>query len=132
MDKNEKSLGEIVLIEYKTELTKDDAIFFMDMVASVWSPNFVSKLYKAKPYIKILTEKVSDNYKRFIGLYTAMSYLLSERELIILNGIYGVNKERARLKSVAKLLNLSPERVRQIRNEAEKKIAKKLWVKLKD
>ncbi|MGG3471316.1 sigma factor-like helix-turn-helix DNA-binding protein [Neobacillus pocheonensis] len=61
-----------------------------------------------------------------------MSHVLNEREQIILNEMYGVNKERTYLKTVAELLNLSPERVRQLRNRAEYKMIRRLLVRIKD
>lgn len=103
----------------------------MDMVGSTRSPNVVPKMYRQKPYNKILTEKDSDNYKRFIAIYNAMSIALTERENTILNNIYGINNERANLKTVGEMLNISPERVRQIRNHAEYKIVRRLMIQLK-
>jgi DNA-directed RNA polymerase sigma subunit (sigma70/sigma32) len=119
-------------VDYKNKLTRDDAIFFMDMIEYVWGPNFAPKLYKVKPYTKILNDKNSNNFKRFIRLYKSMSHVLSERELIILDEVYGVNKESTSLKKIAELLNISPERVRQLRNGAENKIGSEILVKLKD
>ncbi|WML28344.1 sigma factor-like helix-turn-helix DNA-binding protein [Neobacillus sp. OS1-33] len=60
-----------------------------------------------------------------------MSHVLSERELTILHALYGLNEERAQLKDVAESLNISPERVRQLRNFAEYKIIRALLVKLR-
>lgn len=113
-------------------ITREDVIFFMDMVGSTLSPNVVPKMYRPKPYFKILMKKGSDDYNRFIGIYKVMIHVLTEREQIILNEMYGVDKESAHLKTVAELLNLSPERVRQIRNQAEYKIIRRLLVQLKD
>ncbi|MFJ7729276.1 hypothetical protein ACIQXV_24525 [Neobacillus sp. NPDC097160] len=107
-------------------LTKDDAIFFMDMVGSVWGPNFKPKLHKSKPYIKILRHKDSAEYKRFIDVYEVMKYILTEKEIVILNEVYGIDKEKSTLQAVADSLNLSFERVRVLRNGAENKIAKAL------
>lgn len=107
-------------------LTRDDVIFFMDMVASSKSPNYVPKLPKIKPYNKILKERNSIDFKRFIRVYKAVRHILSNRELIILDEVYGVNKERSSLKTVGEMLNISPERVRQIRAKAEYKIVDEL------
>ncbi|MCY8938857.1 sigma factor-like helix-turn-helix DNA-binding protein [Peribacillus frigoritolerans] len=116
-------------MDYEKILTKNDAIFFMDMVG--WNPNFIFKSYKKKPYTKLLSQKNSDNYERFIEVYKAMRHVLPEREQIILNEIYGVKKERSTLKKVAELLDISPEHVRQLRNRAEDKIVKEILEKLK-
>jgi hypothetical protein len=67
-------------MDNKNKLTKEDAIFFKDMVDSVWSTNFAPKLYKVKPYAKIRNNKNSNEFKRFIGLYKAMRRVLSERD----------------------------------------------------
>lgn len=108
-------------------LTKDERIFFMDMIGSFYSPNYVPKLYKVKPYSKILKDRSSDKYKLFIEVFKTVRHILSEREMIILDDIYGVNKESSSLKTaVGKSLNISTERVRQILKFAEFKIAKEL------
>jgi DNA-directed RNA polymerase sigma subunit (sigma70/sigma32) len=111
--------------------TRDDAIFFMDMVGSTRSPNFVPpQLGKVKPYKKIVKEKDSIDTKRFIGLYKSIRHRLNEREVIILNEMYGVDKESpATLKTVGQLLNISPERVRQISSLTERNI---VWAMLKE
>jgi hypothetical protein len=109
----------------KDNLTKDNAIFFMDMVGSVLSPNYVPGLYKTKPYKRMLLEKDSD-YQRFIGLFSIMNYVLSKREVFILETLYGVNKEKASILEVSKMLQISHQRVRQIRHDAELKIVREL------
>ncbi|TWE08768.1 sigma-70-like protein [Neobacillus bataviensis] len=115
----------------KSELTRNDVIFFMDMIDSVWSPNFKPQIFKQKPYYKILNQKNSDDYKRFLGVYKAIRHVLTERELTVLDEIYGVDKEGSQLKTIAAILNISPERVRQISKEAENKLAKKLLSQIK-
>jgi len=59
-------------------LTKDDVIFFMDMVGSAKSPNFKPKLYRVKPYYKILDDPYSDELLRFIKIYNK-TYLKEKR-----------------------------------------------------
>jgi DNA-directed RNA polymerase sigma subunit (sigma70/sigma32) len=112
-------------------LNRDHAIFFMDMVGSRKSPNYVPKLPKVKPYNKILKGRNSIDFKRFIRLYKAMRHVLSDRELIILDDVYGVNNVRKSLKTVGEMLNISPERVRQICTKAEYKLVDEILVKLK-
>lgn len=46
--------------------------------------------------------------------------------------MYGVYKEKSQLKTVASMLSISPERVRQISRKAENKIARELLSKLKE
>ncbi|NMD71530.1 hypothetical protein HHO41_14590 [Bacillus sp. DNRA2] len=74
-------------MEEEIKLSREDAIFFMDMVASSKSPNYVPKLPKVKPYNKILKDRNSNDFNRFIRLYKAMRYVLAERELIILDEV---------------------------------------------
>lgn len=54
-----------------------------------------------------------------MGVYKAIRHVLTERELTVLDEIYGVDKEGSQLKTIAAILNISPERVRQISKEAE-------------
>jgi DNA-directed RNA polymerase specialized sigma subunit len=107
-------------------ITKDDVIFFLDMVGYSLQPESVAKLYNKKPYTKLLSQRDSVKYKRFIAIYTVINHVLPEREQQILNELYGVYKEKTPLKIVADLLNISTERVRQLRNEAETRMAKEL------
>jgi DNA-directed RNA polymerase specialized sigma subunit len=119
-------------MNYAEDITINDAIFYLDMIGSSYSPNREHKIGDLKPYYKILDERNSDDFKRFVGVYTSMRDFLSEREQIILNGIYGVNKERKTLKTIGEMLNVGPERIRQIGRKAESKIARKISAKLKD
>ncbi|WML56661.1 sigma factor-like helix-turn-helix DNA-binding protein [Neobacillus sp. PS2-9] len=112
-------------MDFETLMTKDNAIFFMDMVDSVKSPNFVPVLFKPRPYIKLLQNKGED-YQRFIGLYAMMKYILSEREVFVLDSIYGINKEKATFEEIGKMLNLSRSRIAHIRNDAEVKLVREL------
>lgn len=117
-------------MENESILTRDDANYFIEMVG--WKLDFSLKSYKVKPYTKLLTDRNSDNYRRFIGVYKAMRNVLSDREQMILDEVYGLNKKGTSLKAVAEMLNISPERVRQLRNEAENMIVSQLMDKLKD
>lgn len=108
-------------------LTKEDSIFFMEMIDSSKSPNFEPKMHQVKPYYKIVNEKDSDDFKRFIKVYNAKRNVLTEREQFILDEIFGVNKNCSKLKPVAEILNISSSRVRQIRNKAERKITSDLF-----
>lgn len=116
----------------KSSITIDDKTFFMDMVDSVNTPDFKPKLYKVKPYFKILKNKDSHEFKSFISVYMAFRHILPERKMIILNELYGINKDSSDLISIGELLNISPERVRQLRTEAEYVLVKEILLSLKD
>ncbi|WHY75697.1 sigma factor-like helix-turn-helix DNA-binding protein [Neobacillus sp. WH10] len=119
-------------MNYENKMTRDDAIFYLDMIGSSRSPNQKHKIGELKPYYKILGERNSDDFRRFIRIYTEMKHLLTDKEQFILNEIYGVNKEREKLKTIGKMLNVGPERIRQIGTKAEYKIARIISEKLKD
>ena len=119
-------------MNYADDIIIYDATFYLDMIGSSLSPNKEHKIGDRKPYYKILDERNSDDFKRFVGVYTLMRDFLSEREQVILNELYGVNKERATLKTIGEMLNVGPERIRQIGRKAEFKIARKIRAKLKD
>jgi DNA-directed RNA polymerase sigma subunit (sigma70/sigma32) len=119
-------------MEYLNKITRDDAIFFMDMIDSSKSPNHVSKKYKVKPFRKLLKDRNSGDYKRFIELYEKMRHILSETEQVVLDEIYGVSKEPSTLLQVSNKLNKSPERARQICVQAQFRLARALVKKLKD
>lgn len=110
-------------MDNEVTFTKEDSIFFMDMVGSCLSPNYVPQLPHKKPYNKILKDRNSTEYKRFIHIYKAIRHILSERERIILDEVYGVNGVKSSLRVAGEKINISPERVRQIRNKAENKLA---------
>ena len=105
---------------------RDDAIFFMGMVNSAKSPNHVPGFYKSKPYYKILDNRESAQFQRFMKIYIAQKYVLTVRERQILNDLYGFDKPRLTLKNVGILHNITQERVRQIRQYAERKIVNEL------
>lgn len=108
------------------EITNDDVIFFMDMVNSAKSPNFKPKLYRVKPYYKILDDQYSDEFHRFIRIYNKTKHILKERERQILDDIYGVHKPRVTFKEACKPHNITPERIRQILYYAERKMVRSL------
>ena len=81
-------------MDYKNKITKNDAIFYLDMIG------YIKKKGELNPYYKILDERNLNDFKRFVGVYTVMRDFLSEREQIILNEIYGVKKERSTLKKI--------------------------------
>ncbi|MEH7239438.1 sigma factor-like helix-turn-helix DNA-binding protein [Bacillus sp. JJ1562] len=62
-----------------------------------------------------------------MSIYKTIRNVLPERMQIVLNEIYGVDKEEcSKLKPVGVILNISPERVRQIIYRAESILAKEL------
>jgi DNA-directed RNA polymerase sigma subunit (sigma70/sigma32) len=95
-------------------INKGDAIFYLGMIDSSFG--------EVKPYYKVLDERDSDEYKRFIGVFLVISGSLSEKEQFILNELYGVNEKRKTLKAIGEMLNIGPERVRQIAKKAEFKM----------
>lgn len=103
-------------------ITSDDAIFFMDMVNSARSPNHAPKFYQVKSYYKILDDPNSNEFQRFIKVYNAGKYILKEREQMILDDLYGINKPRVTHKKASIPHNITQERVRQICYKAELKI----------
>ena len=91
------------------------------MIDSVRSPNYKPEMYKPKPYYALFKDKASEDYRRFISIYKAMRNALPERMQFVLNEIYGVDKEEcSKLKTVGVILNVTPERVRQIIYSAER------------
>lgn len=112
-------------------VTSDDAIFFMDMVKSSKSPNHVSGFYQTKPYYKILDDPDSDAFKRFIKVYHAEKHVLTEREQTILADLYGITKPRVNLKQAGLLHHVTQERIRQIRQNSERKITSALYKRFK-
>jgi hypothetical protein len=109
-------------MQYIKDLTKEDAIFYLDMINSVFGPNHIAKRGMRSPFYQILSDKNSDYYKRFIRVYKLMRHFLQTREQDILDNTYGVNGEILSLNQMATLFNLSPERIRQLRVKAQRKI----------
>lgn len=109
------------------KITIEDVVFFLDMIDSTKSPNFKPKMYKQKPYYTLFKDKDSGDYKRFVSIYKTIRNVLPKRMQIVLNEIYGVDKKECpQLKPVGVILNISPERVRQIIYRAESILAKEL------
>jgi DNA-directed RNA polymerase sigma subunit (sigma70/sigma32) len=118
--------GEVNKMEKINDLAYSDAIYYMDMVYHVKSPNFVPHFNKERPYIKMLKQKDSEEYKRFIRVYMAVRHLLLEREMSVLDVLYGITRDKATVKTVAEKMCLSSARIAQIRNSAEHKIGRLL------
>jgi len=106
----------------KQSVSYEDAIFYMDMVGSVSSPNFKPKVNRIKPYYEILDNRESKKFQRFVKIYSNQKHILSERERNILDDIYGIFGDRKLMKEVASIHNITPERVRQIIYKSEGKI----------
>lgn len=113
------------------KLTIDDINLFLDLIRSRYGPNYEPGFFKVKPYIKTLKNKNSEESQRFIKVYNSVRHFLTDKESKILDELYGINKESSSLKDVALMFNISPERVRQIRNKAEFKLGG-ILVKSKD
>lgn len=105
----------------KRDITRNDAIFFIDMLGYPGS-RIDPKLHRPKPYYKILKESQSDDFLRFMNVYNEAKHILSERERQILDSIYA----KTTYKEACKPHGITPERVRQIVYKSEKKIVKYL------
>jgi len=103
----------------RDELNDDDMIFFKEMIAV---PNWGAR----RSYYKILKDRESERFIRFIEIYKTVRPLLldrlSERELFILDEFYGLKKESTPINELASTLCISRNRVIQVRNNAERKI----------
>lgn len=110
----------------KLDITIDDAIFYMEMIRSVWSPYYEPQYGKRKPYLKILKDRESIEYNRFIKVYRVIKHILSDREQFILDQVYALNNSRAPHREIGEQLDVSPERIRQIIKKAENTLAREL------
>ncbi|WP_129077965.1 hypothetical protein [Anaerobacillus alkaliphilus] len=111
----------------KTSININDAIFFWDMIGSEYSPNYKPNLYGRPPYAKILKDVESHERKRFLSIYNDLKYLLTEKEISILDQLYGVCDEKcSSLKELGEWLGVGPGRVRQIRNKAGYKLSREV------
>ncbi|RCW62968.1 hypothetical protein [Saliterribacillus persicus] len=113
-------------MDAEINISKEDAIFYLEMIDSVKSPNFKPGLFRRKPYYILIKDRESINYKRFISVYTALRYVLSDREQFILNRVYGINHEVTPTKNIASSLQITPGRVLTIRNKANVKLAREI------
>jgi DNA-directed RNA polymerase specialized sigma subunit len=104
------------------EITKEDVLYFIYMRNS-------EKMGSSKRYYTILQNKDSEEYKRFINVYVKNKYVLPERERIVLDSVYGVNGTPLKLREVADVIKVTPERVRQLVYKSERKLVGFLRVK---
>ncbi|WP_421379622.1 sigma factor-like helix-turn-helix DNA-binding protein [Bacillus salacetis] len=96
--------------------TIEDVDFFIFMIKR-------EKFGLMKRYYNILHNKESEEYKRFINVYLKYKNVLSEREQLILDSVYGVNGTPLKLKEVGQIIKVTPERVRQLVFKSEREIA---------
>ncbi|OIJ22318.1 hypothetical protein BKP45_06675 [Anaerobacillus alkalidiazotrophicus] len=106
------------------EMTKEDVLFYLDMIGSRYGPTYQHKFGNQKPYYQLVKEKDSENYKTFIRVYQHYRDLLEEKPKMILDLLYGVESKVHRLNEIGKLLGISGRRVAQIRHKAEYTITK--------
>ncbi|MGP4061285.1 sigma factor-like helix-turn-helix DNA-binding protein [Halobacillus sp. H74] len=59
-------------------------------------------------------------------MYKSIQYVLESREQLVLNRIYGVDAEIKTMSEIGKEINVTLERVRQIRYKAHRKIVPEL------
>ena len=104
------------------EITKEDVLFYLDMIDSSYGPSFKPKIGKLKPYYPLLRDRDSVEYKRFIRVYLHYRDCLKEREKTILDFQYGLKGEIRSLKEMGDYFGLSSSRASQIRNKAERRI----------
>ena len=106
-------------------ITKNDAVYYRDMVGlGEKKPKSVQS--NRSPFYNLLEDRNSHEYIRFIKVYKTMQYVLSEREKLVLNKTYGVDSDIEVMRKIAKEINVTPERVRQIRYKANVKILREL------
>jgi len=104
---------------YRDELNDDDMNFFERMITV---PSWGAR----RSYYKILKDRESEQFIRFIAIYKTVRPLLldrlSKRELFILDEFYGLIKASTPINQLASTLCISRNRVIQVRNNAERKI----------
>ncbi|MBM4761449.1 sigma factor-like helix-turn-helix DNA-binding protein [Bacillus sp. B15-48] len=105
------------------EISKEDVLFYLDMIGSSYGPSYKPKIGKLKPYYPLLKEQDSQQYKRFIRVYHHYRDCLKEREKTILDFQYGLKGEIPSLKEMGDHFGLSSSRASQIRNKAERRIS---------
>ncbi|WP_442915552.1 sigma factor-like helix-turn-helix DNA-binding protein [Mangrovibacillus sp. Mu-81] len=82
----------------------------------------IRKIGLRKRYYNILHNKESEEYKRFISVYLNHKSMLTEREQIVLDSVYGVKGKPLKLREVAEIIEVTPERVRQLIYKSERKL----------
>ncbi|MGG0940493.1 hypothetical protein ABHN11_31285 [Brevibacillus centrosporus] len=113
---------------FMINLSKEDAIFFLDMIDSTYSPNHVPKLHKQAPLSKLVKDRDSAEYQRFHQIANSLLPLLPrQKEIFVLESRWGLNGEVHTLEHVATQMGLKgKETVRTYQKSAERKIAKQL------
>ncbi|MEQ6376318.1 sigma factor-like helix-turn-helix DNA-binding protein [Bacillaceae bacterium S4-13-56] len=105
------------------QITKEDALFYLDMINSKYGPTYKPKRGQSKGYYPLLKEKDSKEYNRFIRVYVYFKHNLKEREQTILNLQYGINSNVLSLGEIGESIGVTSSRVSQLRNRAERRLA---------
>ncbi|MFT4414554.1 sigma factor-like helix-turn-helix DNA-binding protein [Fredinandcohnia humi] len=100
-------------------ITKEDVLYYLEMRTK-------EKIHEKKRYYKIIKERESQEYKKFINVYQENKGVLSDKEQLILDSIYGVSSEPMKYREVGLMLNLTPERIRQLIYKGERKLTSAL------
>lgn len=109
-------------------VTKEEIIYFLDMIDSSHSPNCVPQIGRRRPYWKLLKNRKNnvDEYERFLKVYLFTKDILSEKEQFILDKVYGVDDEIHTETQVAKIMKLSKSRIGYLKRMAELAIERNL------
>lgn len=113
-------------MEEGRQISKEDALFYLDMIDSVLSPNFKPRIGQSKPYYPLLKKHDSEGYTTFIKVYQYFRENLEEREKTVLDLQYRINGKALTMNEIGKLFGISSSRVSQLRNKAERCIAQEI------
>ncbi|MFT4416045.1 sigma factor-like helix-turn-helix DNA-binding protein [Fredinandcohnia humi] len=105
-------------------ITREDVLYYLEMRTK-------EKTHEKKRYYKIIKDRESQEYKKFINVYLETKSVLSDREQVIMDSIYGVSGKPMKLKEVGEMIGLTPERIRQLIYKSERKITTALCRKFK-
>ncbi|MBD8067797.1 sigma factor-like helix-turn-helix DNA-binding protein [Bacillus sp. PS06] len=105
-------------------ISREDALYYVEMLGN-------ERIHKTKRYYKLLNDRESFDYKRIINVYLEHKNYLSEREKFVLVSIYGVKEKPMKLREVGAMLELTPERIRELIQKGERRITTILLSKYK-
>jgi hypothetical protein len=121
-----------VLLLDENQITKEGAMFYLDMINSRFCPTYKPKLGQKKQYHKLLKQPNSEEYHILINVYQRFRDQLSEREKTILDLQYKISGTCQSLNDIGKLLGISTSAIAHIRNKAEIRLSRRIWYFITD
>ncbi|MDE5416276.1 hypothetical protein [Alkalihalobacterium chitinilyticum] len=108
------------------QITKEDALFYLEMIGMRNSHSYQRITRRRRPCYQLFKRRETEEYKRFINVYHHFKEILTERQIGVLDLVYGVTGEVLTYSQIAKPLGITSSGVGKIRLDAEYRLKRQI------